>query len=256
MALTRNQLDTYVDANVTDKTAVDSLTPTDEGNSIKKVADYADDNFVSLNKTYGIVNSTGTPTELTNSTNDLTGANAVYYLPENLPIGTAITVMANDSIPAVIQGNLANQTVIKTSRVSDTISSVTIVKYQTVKFTKLYSSFWLFETVDAKEYLSYTALLTQASTSIPTAVELTNEIPFGTTLTITRSGAGQYYFDTSANFFTTNKATIIIGSLANPTYSARAVINSQTQALVLTYISNIASDDVLSNTFFEIRVYN
>lgn len=45
MPLTRNQLDTYVDTNVTDKTAVNSLTPTDEGEAIKKVADYVDDNF-------------------------------------------------------------------------------------------------------------------------------------------------------------------------------------------------------------------
>lgn len=43
--MTRAELNTYVDENVTDKTAIDSLSPIDEGNSIKAVADYVDDNF-------------------------------------------------------------------------------------------------------------------------------------------------------------------------------------------------------------------
>ena len=70
MALTRNQLNTYVDTNVTDKTAIDSLTPTDEGESIKKVADYVDDNFALSNdlgatafsNDYNDLNNLPTPT--------------------------------------------------------------------------------------------------------------------------------------------------------------------------------------------------
>jgi len=40
--MTRAELNQYIDDNVTDKTAVDSLSPTDEGNSMKQIADYVD----------------------------------------------------------------------------------------------------------------------------------------------------------------------------------------------------------------------
>lgn len=40
--MTREELNTYIDENVTDKTAPDSLSPTDEGNALKAVADYVD----------------------------------------------------------------------------------------------------------------------------------------------------------------------------------------------------------------------
>lgn len=40
--MTREQLDTYIDTNITDKTAANSLTPTDEGNALKEVANYVD----------------------------------------------------------------------------------------------------------------------------------------------------------------------------------------------------------------------
>jgi len=41
--MTRAELNTYIDTNITDKTAVDSLTPEDEGNALKEVADYVDE---------------------------------------------------------------------------------------------------------------------------------------------------------------------------------------------------------------------
>lgn len=40
--MTRQDLDNYVDAQVTNKTIANSLSPTNEGDAIKKVADYAD----------------------------------------------------------------------------------------------------------------------------------------------------------------------------------------------------------------------
>lgn len=42
--MTREELDIYVDAQVTNKTTTNSLTPTNEGNAIKSVADYVDEN--------------------------------------------------------------------------------------------------------------------------------------------------------------------------------------------------------------------
>jgi len=40
--MTRLELDTYIDTNITDKTEVNSITPVDEGNALKEVADYVD----------------------------------------------------------------------------------------------------------------------------------------------------------------------------------------------------------------------
>lgn len=40
--MTRAQLNTYIDTNITNKTAVNSLTPVDEGNALREVANYVD----------------------------------------------------------------------------------------------------------------------------------------------------------------------------------------------------------------------
>lgn len=40
--MTRAELNTYINTNITDKTAIDSLTPADEGNALKEVSDYID----------------------------------------------------------------------------------------------------------------------------------------------------------------------------------------------------------------------
>ena len=48
MPITREQLDTFIDTNVTNKTAVNSLTPENEGDSMKKIADYVDEQILSI----------------------------------------------------------------------------------------------------------------------------------------------------------------------------------------------------------------
>lgn len=40
--MTRAELNDYIDTNISDKTADNSLSPTDEGNALKEVADYTD----------------------------------------------------------------------------------------------------------------------------------------------------------------------------------------------------------------------
>lgn len=50
--MTREQLNTYIDQNVTDKTAPDSLSPTDEGNALKAVADYVDQEILMVQPKY------------------------------------------------------------------------------------------------------------------------------------------------------------------------------------------------------------
>lgn len=46
--MNRTQLNTYIDNNVTNKTVADSLTPTDEGNALKAVADYIDQEILTV----------------------------------------------------------------------------------------------------------------------------------------------------------------------------------------------------------------
>lgn len=50
--MTRAELNTYIDTNITDKTAIDSLTPTDEGNALKEVADYVDQEILIVQPKY------------------------------------------------------------------------------------------------------------------------------------------------------------------------------------------------------------
>jgi len=53
--MTRAQLNTYIDTNVTDKTAVDSLTPTDEGEALKAVADYVDQEILTISSVEKVI---------------------------------------------------------------------------------------------------------------------------------------------------------------------------------------------------------
>lgn len=62
--MTRLELNNYVDSQVTNKTTANSLTPTNEGNAIKKVADYVDEQSAlkedKLLYYYGVFNQSGT----------------------------------------------------------------------------------------------------------------------------------------------------------------------------------------------------
>ena len=61
--MTRAELNTHIDTNITNKTAVNSLTPTNEGNALKEVADYIYQEITSVKpyKVYSIIISqTGT----------------------------------------------------------------------------------------------------------------------------------------------------------------------------------------------------
>lgn len=61
--MTREELNTYIDTNITDKTIVNSLTPEDEGNALKEVANYVDQEITNIKpyKVYAIlISQTGT----------------------------------------------------------------------------------------------------------------------------------------------------------------------------------------------------
>ena len=94
--MTRAELNTYIDTNVTDKTAVDSLTPTDEGNALKEVADYVDQEITAVKpyKIYSILisqSSTSAPVVTTLLENTFTGTITWARLSTGLYEGTITT---------------------------------------------------------------------------------------------------------------------------------------------------------------------
>lgn len=114
--------------------------------------------------------------------------------------------------------------------------------------------------VPTSSYKVYTALLTQSSTSDPTAVILENTL--GAPVTFSRVGDGLYYITCSEfNFFTVNKTFIcpIVTDDVLKRYAMRAV--SPTTIELSTYPNFTLTpptplDGLLSDDGIEIRVYN
>lgn len=112
-------------------------------------------------------------------------------------------------------------------------------------------------------YKSYQAVLTQTSTSAPTATVLNND--FGaTTFTWARTSAGIYTVTANAVSFTANKTTVTLSQPLVGLVTYTATITSTTvvtlttslQTVVATVLTSTPSDILLSNTLIEIRVYN
>lgn len=100
-------------------------------------------------------------------------------------------------------------------------------------------------------YAKYVALLSQTGTDAPVATVLENTL--GGTVVWTRNDAGDYT-GTLAGVFTENKTALLpIPASTNFAYMQRASDNAIT---LLTYTPEASStDDALSSSFVEIRVY-
>lgn len=112
--------------------------------------------------------------------------------------------------------------------------------------------------VEDTPYKVYTALLSQTGASAPTIQVLENTL--GATLIASVIGTGYYQFllTGTANIFTINKTytTVQPYAGANGPYIAGAERVNDTVITVRTTYDGTASDDLLSNSPFEIRVYN
>jgi hypothetical protein len=113
-------------------------------------------------------------------------------------------------------------------------------------------------------YKVYTALLTQAEETAPTAIELENTLG---DISFTYGNIGNYFLN-SSGLFTINKTTVIIGSgiegVGNGNLTS-AVNISVDNILISTTVISIPTEGVpelintnglLYNTLIEIRVYN
>lgn len=62
--MTREQLNDYIDTNITNKTIPNTLTPTNEGNALKEVADYVDQEILTISQVAKTVKRSLTHSEL------------------------------------------------------------------------------------------------------------------------------------------------------------------------------------------------
>lgn len=99
-------------------------------------------------------------------------------------------------------------------------------------------------------YKKYVALLTQSGLNVPTAVILENTL--GGTPTMGRPNVGEYTV-TLTGVFTANKTTLIITPRDGEIIGTRW---TDANTITITTYLGLASDNVLNNTTFEIRVYS
>lgn len=112
-------------------------------------------------------------------------------------------------------------------------------------------------------YKDYQAMLTQTSTSAPTATQYVNST--GITFTWARSGVGTYTITANSGTpFTANKTVVTMSLPSLDLVSYKAVVTSTTVitvttgvvANVATVATNVATDAQLSNTLIEIKIFN
>lgn len=115
------------------------------------------------------------------------------------------------------------------------------------------------ELLSTRPYKVYTALLNQSGTAAPTALVLENTL--GGSPSLTRGAVGDYSI-TLNGAFTSNKTTVLVGTVGNgdhsATYSSNAYVTSNNQIRIATFDLDtlLLVDDCLLNTFVEIRVYD
>jgi hypothetical protein len=111
--------------------------------------------------------------------------------------------------------------------------------------------------IGAEGYLRYEVALTQAGGVKPSAVELTNEL--GVILSYVYDAPGSYFIDASAPIFAVSKVYGVQGmeqSGGNPSITLDYVSPTRVQIRsTATGGSGFQGNDLLNNSFLEIRVY-
>lgn len=103
-------------------------------------------------------------------------------------------------------------------------------------------------------YRNYTALLTQTGTSAPVATVLQNNL--GQDIVWTYSAAGIYIGTAVGAFVTQSKVAVITSQTNNNNLGLTvAYRNNNDEIYVETYVATTATNNILSNSLVEIRVY-
>lgn len=112
-------------------------------------------------------------------------------------------------------------------------------------------------------YTSYSALITQLSTSAPATGSVVNNFS-PTTFTWARTTAGIYTVTANSGVFTANKTVVLMSPPLSSLNTFNAVITSTSvititaglSSVIATVLTNVPTDALLTNSLFEIRVYN
>lgn len=118
------------------------------------------------------------------------------------------------------------------------------------------TAIYTIEEIRQANYKVYSALLTQVDTDNPTAIVL--EDTLGAELNWYYASTGDYYAE-SYGTWTTDKTAAIVGPLPDSSLGAfvKTHIDTEDQLhLVVFKNDGTETDNVLNNTFVEIRVYN
>jgi len=157
----------------------------------------------------------------------------------------------------IITGKTITQLPTLPSITSDTLF---VVDYSGTTYNIPYSS--VVSTGSTSNYKIYTALLTQTGTNAPTAIVLENTL--GTTPTFTYypgSGfdplIGVYSIDASDTFIP-NKTTVYCANANNGLILLDPNLGAPNNIYIYSYdiTGPSLADNILNNTFIEIRVYN
>ena len=138
----RATLNTYIDTNITNKTTVGSLTPTNEGDALKAVADYIDQEILALPisaKTSGPVTLSVTPSQLPYDVNYCSFGGGIGYLATTTTVMKEVIVIALGNIN--IMANSANTNFM--FEVFNTfVNGVSLATNETWRFTFIGSGYW------------------------------------------------------------------------------------------------------------------
>lgn len=102
------------------------------------------------------------------------------------------------------------------------------------------------------DYYVYSALISQSSTSAPTATVLKNTLPGAISVTLTRTGVGEYFIN-KTDAFTIGKTFISI--TPNGDYYAYGFVPNDDQVRIATRYDHTLQDGLLNTVSIEIRVY-
>jgi len=97
--------------------------------------------------------------------------------------------------------------------------------------------------------------ISQVGTSAPTIVIFENTT--GATLTPYYSNVGEYVIQSNISLFTTNRMFITIGNNQIKDRSFNFIVKQSTayEIYIYTYANNVATNECLGNTSFEIKIY-
>jgi len=138
------------DSQITNKTTIKSITPTDVGTNLKSIVDYVDQQ--APEKTAGSISATNVSPypELTYSLNtvDTSGASDKVVLPTVTKVGVEVLVFAlNNANAFTVRGNQSGTAVLSPNGVASQSSSVSVAANISYRFIHLGSGYWKAELI-------------------------------------------------------------------------------------------------------------